>query len=47
MTYHATLYYTGGRTESVEVKAENRNEAHDKLTRIAGWECYALEKKHD
>lgn len=47
MTYKATLYYTGGRTESATVKANNRNEAHDKLKQrkeLSGWECYTLEK---
>lgn len=47
MTYTAALYYTGGRTESATVKANNRNEAHEKLKQckeLVGWECYTLEK---
>ena len=47
MTYTATLYYPGGRTESVTVEANNRNEAHDRLKErkhLKGWECYTLEK---
>lgn len=44
MTYRATLYYTGGRTESVSVKAKDRNEAHGKLRKLPGWECVKLEE---
>lgn len=44
MTYRATLYYTGGRTESVTVKADGPSGVLLELRKIPGWECYTLEK---
>ena len=44
MTYRATLYYTGGRTQSATVKAESKDKARQELRKLPGWECVKLEE---
>ena len=44
MIYRATLYYTGGRTQSATVKAESKDKARQELRKLPGWECVKLEE---